>query len=278
MCVLGIIIAAGFSLDYKGARSTEIAFLDVGQGDATLITDSTGYQLLIDAGRDRRVLYQLEKTMPIFDRTLDMLIATHPDADHIGGFESILEKYNVDLIIDNNVQKDTPEAGAYRGIAREKGLPTTNLFAGDEIITPGRVVIRVLSPEKSYRGEEINNHSIVLMVEFNGHKILLTGDIDSSVELDLVEKYSKHIRSDILKIAHHGSKTSSGGLFLDAVDPRLAIATYGCENDYGHPHKSVVYRYQIRHIPVVTTCDRKTMVIDLDKSDIQIAPAGYRLF
>ena len=247
-----------------------VSMLDVGQGDAILITDPTGYQLLVDGGPDNgQVVQQLEQVMPVFDRSINMIVLTHPDADHIGGLAGVLDRYTVDTIVDNGVPKATETANEFRRESQDEEVEILQLYAGQSIRTPGGVVFDVLSPYWNNIEIETNDNSIVMIMRYGEVSYLLTGDIGSSIEQRLVESYTPQVlNSTVLKVPHHGSRFSSSLSFLKAVAPSMAIASYSCENDYGHPAQASVRRYGYMSIPVYTTCDRGTFTLVSDGKEI----------
>lgn len=224
----------------SGASSNlRIDFLDVGQGDAVLITSPSGSQMLIDAGRDTAVLRSLGKVLPFTDRKIEVILATHPDADHIGGFPRFLDRFEVDHIIGVN---SFNESGLFESFIEKSYQEKAELLEarrGMVIDLGSGVLVQVLFP---YKDTTItgNDASVVVKVIYGETEVLLTGDVGVSTENHLIEIENDFLESDILKLGHHGSKTSSGKEFLEKVDPQVAVISAGKDNSYGHPHQVVI--------------------------------------
>jgi competence protein ComEC len=248
----------------------QVSMMDVGQGDAVLITDPAGFQVLIDGGPNNgAIVRQLEHVMPIFDRSIDVVVLTHPDADHVGGLADVLDRYHVSTIVDNAVPKKTEDALEFRSKSLDEGADIRSVYAGQSIRTPGGLVFDVLSPHAGSHEEEVNEYSITMRLRYGDISYLFTGDIGSTVEERLIASYADAaLQSTVLKVPHHGSRFSSSLGFVKAVAPRLAIASYACENSYGHPAGATVRRYQYVGVPVYTTCDRGTFTLVSDGADI----------
>lgn len=219
-----------------------VSFLDVGQGDAILIETPDGKQTLVDGGPDTAVLRQLGKELGFFDRTLDLVVATHPDADHVGGLVSVFKRYQVAAILETSNGKETPAAAAYAAATKAEGAPITDADAGQIISLAEGVNLRILSPTGDESNWESNTASIVMHLEYGSTSVMLTGDAPAEIEQYLVETYLEYLQSDILKLGHHGSKTSTSQAFLDAVSPQYAIVSADVGNRYGHPHQEVMQR------------------------------------
>jgi competence protein ComEC len=248
----------------------QVSMMDVGQGDSILITDPTGFQILIDGGPNNgAAVRQLEHVMPIFDRSIDMVVLTHPDADHVGGLADVLDRYRVSTIVDNAVPKTTEDALGFRSKSQDEGADMRSVYAGQSIRTPGGLVFDVLSPYIGSHEEEVNEYSITMRLRYGDISYLFTGDIGTTVEQRLISQYSDEVlQSTVLKVAHHGSRFSSSLSFLKTISPRLAIVSYACENSYGHPAEATVRRYQYVGVPVYTTCDRGTFTLVSDGTEI----------
>jgi len=224
----------------------EVTFFDVGQGDSIFIETPQGRQILIDGGPDKTVLEKLSQTMPFYDRTIDLLILTHPDADHITGLVEVLKYYQVSHILTSGLKKDTVVYQKWRDLIQQKSIPLTIAQAGQKIILQEDVVMKIFWPEQSLIksfSKNANNVSIVGQLVYGQSEFLLTGDIEKEVEQYLVRPLgSNSLASDILKIPHHGSKTSASQNFLKAVNSQIAIISVGLNNRYKHPHPTVLER------------------------------------
>ena len=248
--VVALLSAGGYVWYTKKAAAVfQVIFLDVGQGDGTLITFSTGEKLLVDCGPDRKVVAELGKVIPFYDRTIDYLLVTHFDLDHYGGCVDVLERYDVKHIITNGITKPEDAYWQVWNVAREHERATTQVIEQAHRQVIGGQVFEFLSPDK-HMVESIrmgsNNASVVFrLFSPTGETFLFTGDIEAVVEDALVRRYChdkelpgagcKALRADILKVAHHGSDTSSREIFLSAVMPKVAVISSGRHNRFGHP-------------------------------------------
>ena len=230
------------SLTEAACECLKISILDVGQGDSILIESPAGHQALIDGGVDSAVLRRLGEELSFFDRTLDLVVSTHPDADHVGGLVSVLKRYQVASILQTENGKDTPVVKAYTAAANAEGVTITEADAGQVITLGDSVKLRVLSPTGDESNWESNAASIVIHVEYGSTSVMLTGDAPQEIENYLVATYPQYLKSDILKLGHHGSKTSSSEEFITAVAPTYAVVSAAVGNRYGHPHQEVMQR------------------------------------
>ncbi len=239
-----------------------VAFLSVGQGDAIYIETPDGVQLLIDGGPDGTVLRELPQVMPWFDRTLDMILATHPDKDHIGGLVDVLSRYDVDHIIRTENESDTAVSSAFTFMeGDEPGAVTHMARAGNVIQLGAKVTLSVYSPASDPTTWESNNASIVTKLTYGDIDFMLTGDASVGTEDYLVNEYGNELSSEVLKLGHHGSRTSTSDNFLDAVSPRYAVVSAGRDNRYGHPHVEVVERVRARDIELLDTMGGKVVFV-----------------
>ncbi len=220
----------------------EVTFFDVGQGDAIFIETLNQTQVLIDGGPDKTVLEKLSQTMPFYDRTIDLLILTHPDADHITGLVEALNYYQVEHILTSGFEKDTAVYRRWRELINEKNIPLTIVQAGQKVILSKGVILEILWPEQPLAGiKSANNASVVGRLIYGQTEFFLTGDIEKKIEQRLLNQ-DWNLTSDILKVPHHGSKTSSNYNFLKAVNPQIAVISVGLNNRYKHPHAEVLER------------------------------------
>ena len=215
-------------------------FFDVGQGDATLIMTPTGEQILIDGGPDRALLAKLGEVMLPWDRTLDAVVATHPDADHIGGLAAVLETYEVARAVYNGDTKDTDIAAAFDEAREHEPGAVTEMGRKGTVLAFGDVTLTELWPDASaLRDEDANVASIVYRLDYGDTSVLLMGDAPESVE-DRLRSVAGDI--DVLRTGHHGSATSSSYRFVESVRPEVAVISCGIDNRYGHPHPVVLDR------------------------------------
>ncbi len=226
----------------QGNNFLEIDFYDVGQGDAIFIETPNKKQILVDGGPDLTILEKLGKEMPFWDRYIDLVILTHPEYDHIGGLIEVIKRYEIGGILTNGVIRDTAEYREWTRIIEKEEIPVIIAQAGGVINLSDDIKLIILHPFESLSGQKIeraNNTSIVAQLVYKDFEVLLTGDIEKEVERELVGT-GINLQSDVLKVPHHGSKTSSTKSFIGAVNPILAVIQAGKDNSYGHPHQSVL--------------------------------------
>ncbi|PIR38826.1 MAG: hypothetical protein COV34_00285 [Candidatus Zambryskibacteria bacterium CG10_big_fil_rev_8_21_14_0_10_42_12] len=240
MIVLGNMGVWSYVVAEKPREGVKVAFLDVGQGDAIFIEAPNGKQMLIDGGRDQTVLRELRKVMPFWDRSIDIVLATHPDADHIGGLIDVLERYEIDVFIDSGNIGETETYEYIEELADLEGAEEIEGKAGQIVWLSDDVYFAILFPDRDVSGVESNTASVVGQLVYGETQVLLTGDSPQEIEWHLVATYGEKLESEILKAGHHGSRTSTGALFLNEVAPEEVVISAGKDNRYGHPHKEVV--------------------------------------
>jgi len=225
----------------------EVNFFDVGQGDSAFIETPAHQQIIIDGGPSSVILEKLAKEMPFWDRNIDLMILSHPDYDHLAGLLEVLKKYKVENILWTGIVADNDTFKEWQRLIGEEDANVKIAKAGEiikflNVNNENNKYIEVFYPFESIEGEKpknTNNSSIVLKLVFGSVSFLFPGDIYNDVEKELIEKRSD-IRADVLKIAHHGSKTSSSEEFIKEVSPEVAVISVGKDNKYGHPHQQVL--------------------------------------
>jgi len=260
-------------------RVLEVIFFDVGQGDAIFIQTPQKHQILIDGGSDGIVLEKLGRILPFWDKSLDLVILTHPDKDHMGGLVRVLERQNVQNVLWTGVQKDTQVYEAWEDAIAEERREGANIQLVKENVRISwskdpRAYIDILYPMKieDIGASEINDTSIVSKLVFGETSFLFTGDISKKIESKFVEQHTD-IDVDVLQIAHHGSNTSSGEKYLVAASPDLGIIQVGNKNRYGHPHKDVLARIARLRIPVLRTDQNGDIIVRSDGNSLYVKVA-----
>jgi competence protein ComEC len=238
-----------------------IAFLDVGQGDAIWIQAPNGRELLIDSGPDQSVLESIGKEKNFFDNTIDIILATHSDKDHIGGFPYLFDRYQIPLVIESEISSPTITDKTFTERITTEGADRLLVRAGERILLDPRygIVVDMLFPDQNTTGWETNEASVIVKVTYGSTSFLLTGDSPSEVEQFLVKTYGAQLQSDVLKLGHHGSKTSSSSEFLETVKPSFAIVSAGLGNKYGHPHEEVIERVEEVRAQILETSQLGTI-------------------
>lgn len=247
-----------------------VSFLDVGQGDATLIQTPGGAQVLIDGGPNAGVLRELAAALPVFDMSLDMVIATHPDTDHIGGLVDVLERYEVGHILMTENEGESAAARAYARAALDENVPITNARRGQLWQLDASTTLEVLFPDTDPRDLESNTSSIVTKVTYGSTCFLLTGDAPKSIEEYLVLTEGENLACAVLKIGHHGSRTSTSELFLAEVNPTYAVISAAADSRYGHPHVEVTDLLFNEGVEVLETAKSGTVTFVSDGVDIEV--------
>lgn len=271
--VLTLLFLSNFFIWYVvfaegGGGTLTVAFLDVGQGDAIYIEAPNGNQILIDGGSNKSVLRELSKVMPFYDRTIDIVLATHPDKDHIGGLVDVLDRFEVETFIEPGVSSDTAVyASLVRHIEQNK-VESIIARRGQKIVLDDEVVFTILFPDRGVSGVGSNDASIVAQLVYGETEFLLTGDSPRKIEKYLVSVDGKNLKSDVLKAGHHGSKTSSSELFVGFVSPKYGIISAGRDNRYGHPHKEVLDVFEKFNIPLKNTAESGTIIFTSDGENI----------
>lgn len=237
-------------------------FLDVGQGDSILIKAPNGREVLIDGGPDSSVLSALGRVMGFFDRSIDIVLATHPDQDHTGGLPLVFDKYKVSYFIDSVADGHSNSYEALEEKVKEEG---SEYFLGKRgmIIDLDRehgVYLHILYPnEDDFAIDEVNELSIIAKLIYGDTSFMLTGDAGKTTEAFLVATDRDYLKSTVLKVGHHGSKTSSSWSFVNAVDPEYAIISAGENNRYGHPHKETLDTLSDLGVDVISTAECGTI-------------------
>jgi len=238
-----------------GNQNLEVTFLDVGQGDAIFIEAPNGNQVLIDAGRDVKILRQLSKLIPFYDREIDLLISTHPDSDHIGGMPEIIERFNVEMYLHSGKESESDIYKELLEKLEEKEVGQMLARRGMRINLSEEVALDVLFPDRDVSGLDANDASVIAKLTYGETEVMLTGDSSKKIEEYLVSQYGERLESDILKAGHHGSKTSSATAFLGVTDPDFAVVSAEKDSRYGHPHKEVLDSFENFEIEVLNTAD-----------------------
>lgn len=311
--ILGLLvcfnIVAWFAVFYfLTASPLKVVFFDVGQGDSAFIEIGGLYQVLIDGGPGRGVLEKLSGEMGFWDKSIDLIVLSHPEKDHFEGLISVLEQYKVDNIVWTGAERETAVFEAWqKALAQEEkqGAEIKIAMAGQEVIFPlapipqiqkaveessipevfppaspapqppgflEYAVIEILYPFENLEGTEpkdSNKTSIVVKLDFGQTDFLFTGDIYDDQEKELIEQ-GIDLKSGVLKLAHHGSKTSSSFEFLQAVWPQVAVVSCGRDNSYGHPHGQVLERLEEYGIQALRTDEKGDITIESNGSSLII--------
>ena len=231
------------------SNQMEVTYLDVGQGDATLIAKGN-FHMLIDAGNNQKGKVVVEYLKRAGVDKLDVLVGTHPDSDHIGGLDDVIKEISVETVYLPEAKKDTKTYQDVKKALKSKKLTAKMPEIGKEYIFEKNVIIRFLSPDKSY--SDSNNASLVVQAAYGKNRFLFMGDAETEAEEQIVKR-GYDISCDVLKLGHHGSYTATSQSFLKKADPVYAVISCGKDNSYGHPHAEVLARLEDEDVQVYRT-------------------------
>ena len=286
--ITAMIVFHPFSVARPDGR-LHIDFLDVGQGDAALVTFPDGKTLLVDGGGRVNYRKKDDEAEPFVPDTrgigesvvsevlwakgysrIDAILATHADADHIQGLTDVAKNFRIGTALFAQTPTDDPDMLALHEILKRRRVPVEIVERGDRLKF-GEVTVEVIYPSVSDDANVIsdNNHSIVLRLIYGSRTFLLTGDIEREAEMEMLNGGGT-LSADIVKVPHHGSRTSSTFPFVEAVKAQYAIVSVGRASPFGHPHPEVVQRWKAAGANVMTTGERGMISVSTDGKDIQI--------
>jgi len=262
--VVLLVWVAAFSLpDGK----LHVTFLDVGQGDAIFIQTPRDQKILVDGGPSPTILLAaLGRRMPFWERTIELVVLTHPHDDHVSGLIPVLERYKVKAFLDGGQEHPTPAYTQCLEMVQEKGIPYHLARAGMQIQSGKGLQMKVLHPQSellSGTRSDVNNNSIVLRLVYGRVSFLLAGDVEEEAEWVLLSS-KEGLASTILKSPHHGSDTSLNPKFLEAVNPQLAVIQCGADNKFGHPDPTTLAMLEEHGVTVLRTDQNGTVEVVSD--------------
>ena len=230
--------------------------LDVGQGDAVLVRTPNGRTALVDGGPGITPLAEgIGRHLPFWQRDVDLVVLTHPQQDHLMGLVELVERYDVTRVVQTKFEPEGNVQEAWDAVLRREDIPVHHARRGDLITFEGEpdVALHVLHPSGDGESANPNDDSVVLHMEYGSTRILLTGDAEADAEAEMLRESLPYLRSDVLKVAHHGSDTSTTSRWLDVVDPRVAVISAGAGNRMGHPSPEVLERLEAAGAEVYRT-------------------------
>jgi competence protein ComEC len=277
LVLLGIIFWPG-----PANHHLEVVFLDVGQGDSILIKTPYGQKILIDGGPDNKVIKKLGSNLSFFDRDIDLVILTHPHADHVTGLVEVLKRYKVKKIMATGVLHDTPEYLAWLREIEKQKIPFEIVAGKQKIALGDNLRMEIFYPLESLvnkkvaagdaplaLGKKLNNTSIVSKLIYGQTAFLFTGDIEEEVEQELI-KAGVDLKADVLKVAHHGSDSSTSEEFLKAVMPWIAVIEAGKNNQFNLPDYRIVKRLENKGVHVYRTDENGDIKIISDGEKVEV--------
>ncbi len=246
--LLIIAILVSFTAVTMPDDNLRVNFLSIGEGDAILIQSGT-QQVLIDGGpSSQSINLELGSKMPFWDRTIELVILTHPHHDHLAGLVAVLQRFKVNQVLYPDLDDESPLYDQWREIIEARNIKSTIAQAGQKIDLGKGVTIKVINPPPALFADtqsDIDNNGIVLRLSKGDISFLLTADIMREAELEMLTRRAE-LSSTVLKVAHHGSDTSTTEEFLAVVNPQLAVISAGADNNFGHPSDGVIERLQAR--------------------------------
>jgi beta-lactamase superfamily II metal-dependent hydrolase len=241
--------------------------LDIGQGDALYIEGPNGTQVIVDGGPGDALLGQLSKVMSPFDRSIDLIINTNPDKDHFEGFIPLLDRYSVGAFMEAGTDASAnPLWVELKKKVTDKHIPDIVARRGQRIDLGSGAYIDVLFPDRDVTGLSHNDGSIVAKLVYGKTSVMLTGDSTQIIEKYLLSIDAASLDSDILKVGHHGSKTSTSPEFVQAVSPEIAVMSSGKDNMYGHPNQETLDTLAKNNVEALDTCTMGMISFESDGS------------
>ena len=244
--LLFVVVLIWYAVFYFESRQNLlVTFFDIGQGDAVFIEAPNGNQILVDGGPSDKVLAKLGQALPFWDRSIDLLVLTHTHADHLDGLLEVLKRYQIGAVLESGASYSLPEYEEWGRLLKEKNVPVVIARRGQKVSFAQTGQLDIFSPFENFVGASLKNPhdaNIVSRLSYGKNSFLLTGDAEKPLEYRLLWADPGVLKSDILKIGHHGSKTSSSEEFLKTVSPKVAVIQVGRKNRYGHPTQEVLER------------------------------------
>ncbi len=241
VCV-AILATLGYNFLQPASTALNLTFLDVGQGDAALATTPNGQNILIDGGPNDSIVAKLDKNIAFYDHRIDSVIVSHPHADHVTGLIAVAKKYQIGNVYMSGVVHTAPEYTAFLEELKTSNIAVRIVKAGDSLDFGDGIKLDFLFPltkKENQKVDNLNNNSVVARLSWGRSSALFIGDLESEGQDELLAS-KQNLKSDILKVSHHGSKDSMNQAFLTAVSPRYAVISVGKDNQFGHPSKDAL--------------------------------------
>jgi len=271
--ILSILLLANIAvwvtiLERRPSDILRVYFLDIGQGDSIFIDSPTHGRLLIDGGPNSKVLTELGKILPFGDRRIDVVIESHPDADHIGGLVDVVSRYEVGAFLEPGVKSPNNVHLVLEKEIKDKNIPNILARRGMIVDFGDGAHLEILFPNQDVTNWETNGASIVAKLIYGDESFLFTGDSPKKSEYLLLALDQKILKSNVLKVGHHGSRNSTSLPYAEAVSPEYAIISAGKNNSYGHPHKEVLDILNKIGAKILSTIDLGTIEFETDGTNL----------
>jgi competence protein ComEC len=240
------------------------AALDIGQGDGLFIESPTGVKVLMDGGPNDNLIRELPHVMPWWDKHIDAIIITNSDSDHYSGFISVLQNYKVDVVIESGYRSATPDYALLEKEIADKKIPEISARRGEVIDLGDGVQIKVIFPDRDVSGLASNDASVVSRLTYGDTSVLLTGDSPQKIEDYLLALDGANLQSTVLKVGHHGSKTSSSDEFVKEIAPQIAVISAEKGNSYGFPATTTLATLNKYNAAIYDTCVMGNIILHSD--------------
>lgn len=269
--IIAVIYFANYNPELPVAdNNLVVRFVDVGQGDCEIVQFPDGRNIIIDGGTNETSSELVNAIKSYGIKRFDYVVATHPHEDHIGGLDDVIESFE----IGNVYLPDTSSSSmSFKNLVEsisQSGAKVNRAYAGVTMIDETDIRAEFLAPVNNYYEDE-NNYSSVLKLTYKGFSFLFTGDAETISEYDMIEN-GAYLKSDVLKVGHHGSTTSTSNQFLRAVNPAVAVISVGHDNSYGHPHREILERLSDLKLyrtdlngTVTVFCDGESLSVSTEK-------------
>lgn len=255
----------------EGERDLAVTLLDIGQGDALFIRTPRGNQILIDGGPGRAVLGKLNTVMPFYDRSIDLLILSHPHADHLGGLVEVLKRYHIGAVLDSGTETDSGLFAEWKRELADRRVRHITARRSMRLALDEQLFFDVLLPSRDVTHAGIHDGMLVGLLRYGNTEIFFSGDMEQNLERYLLA-LGDVPDIDVLKVGHHGSRTSSSEALLAIARPEYALISAGLGNTYGHPHEETLARFREYDVTVFRTDMQGTAVARSDGEKVTVRP------
>jgi len=262
LCLFVWFLVFVYGIDGKG----KVYYLNIGQGDSALVETPDKVQVLIDGGPDNSLLSELSKAMPFYDKSIDLMVMSHPQKDHIYGFIEVLKRYKVDNILLSSIAYKSGIYNEIKELLKEKNINVIEAEIGERVYLGKYSYFDVLYPFEDMSGKDVGNPndvSVALRLSMLGKNFFFAGDAEFKEELEITS-LNTDLGVDVFKADHHGSRTSNSDSLLEKLNPKAVVISVGKNNSYGHPSPSVMERFKEKGLEVFRTDQQGTVKVITD--------------